>query len=266
MPLRKKGNGRSIMVSDFLTSSGFACFELSIIVCCYVQIMWCRCGCVHHVVSVGRLVSPNHEARVLFLPGTNYDGWWDQTSLIAQLRDKAIPAFKELFPDKRGVFIFDNSTSHGAYAPDALLATRMNVGGGGKQPKLRNGWFVAQTGEAIEQSMQDDAGLPKGMHRVLEERGLLAARGDGNRWKGLCGKGKCDHQDEPLSNPAVNPGLVCCMTRLLSIQPDFAEQKCAVEVRVSVEFNELFTCTYFSFRYFIIPCTALLLPLLSMHM
>ena len=62
-PLRKKGQGRSIHVSDFLTD------------------------------TIGRLkLNENdlddtipHEARVIINPGKNFDGWWDIDQLINQV-------------------------------------------------------------------------------------------------------------------------------------------------------------------------------------
>jgi hypothetical protein len=70
-------------------------------------------------------------------PGANNDGWWTGEDLVAQVRDKVIPIFEERFPDAIGVFAFDNATSHAAFAPDALVAKRMNLGPKGKQPKMR---------------------------------------------------------------------------------------------------------------------------------
>ena len=45
-------------------------------------------------------------------------------------------------------FVFDHSTNHDKFAPDALNAKKMNRGVGGKQPMMRDGWFIdPATGE-----------------------------------------------------------------------------------------------------------------------
>ena len=36
----------------------------------------------------------------------------------------------------------DNSQGHSAYAEDALLTSRMNMNPGGKQARLRDGWYI----------------------------------------------------------------------------------------------------------------------------
>ena len=38
-------------------------------------------------------------------------------------------------------------------AADALIASRMNMNPRGKQPTMRNGWYVNEYGNKIEQSM-----------------------------------------------------------------------------------------------------------------
>lgn len=37
--------------------------------------------------------------------------------------------------------MIDNSQGHSAYGEDSLLVTRMNVKPGGKQARMREGWF-----------------------------------------------------------------------------------------------------------------------------
>ena len=54
-------------------------------------------------------------------------------------------------------------------AEDALRVDVMNLGPGGKRPCLRDG-VNPRTGSW--QVMQDANGIPKGMRRILEERGL----------------------------------------------------------------------------------------------
>ncbi|CCI11631.1 unnamed protein product [Albugo candida] len=135
-PLRKKRQGRSLHVSKFLTD-----------VCGRLALAW-----------------------------KEYDGWWTAEHLHAQVRDKAIPIFTAQFPGAQALFGFDNATSHAAFAGDALVAKRMYLGPGGKQPKMRPTTY----GDNVPQSMvySDDyeneelRGKPKGIKAVLSERGL----------------------------------------------------------------------------------------------
>ena len=98
-PLKTKGQGRTIMVSEFL----------------------CACH--------GRLCFGEKEARRIIYPGANHDGYWDNDDLIDQLK-AAIPIFEALHPGKQALFAFDNSTNHRRKADNALVANRLNLGDG----------------------------------------------------------------------------------------------------------------------------------------
>ncbi|CAG8658094.1 6668_t:CDS:1, partial [Paraglomus occultum] len=78
------------------------------------------------------------EARVCLKPGANEEGYWTAAHLIEQAKHKAIPTFEALFPNCVAEFVFDNSSNHTAFAPDALVAKRMNTGSGGNTPKMRD--------------------------------------------------------------------------------------------------------------------------------
>lgn len=92
------------------------------------------------------------------------------------------------------LFIFDQSSAHKSFAPDALNAKRMNVNPGGKQPKMHsttipmNNPHVSLRGR--EQSMVFPSNHPaypdeaKGMEAVLKERGLWS------RLEAACAPGK----------------------------------------------------------------------------
>jgi hypothetical protein len=85
----------------------------------------------------------------------------------------AIPIFEATHPNAIGIFAFDNSTSHGAFASDALVALRMNVNSSGKQPKMKNTTFNGQVQSMNFPDNYWDPALwekPKGMRQVLEER------------------------------------------------------------------------------------------------
>jgi hypothetical protein len=141
--LRPKGRGKALMVSEFLTE------------------------------SFGRLaIPPNDYARLqdppfpreateIIEPGKNANGYWTGEDLVKQvgasrlqqsfflvndasistlqIRDRAIPIFNHLHPGCIGVFLFDNSSNHGLFAPDALRVQNMNLNPGGKQSILRPG-------------------------------------------------------------------------------------------------------------------------------
>ncbi|KIJ33000.1 hypothetical protein M422DRAFT_265188 [Sphaerobolus stellatus SS14] len=77
-----KGEGQSLMVSDFLTSD------------------W------------GQLVDGEEEARILFKAGKNRDGYFTSEELLAQV-DKAIDIFEGKTQGCAiGLFLFDNAPSH----------------------------------------------------------------------------------------------------------------------------------------------------------
>lgn len=110
----------------------------------------------------------------------------------------------------------DNSQGHSAYGVDALLTSRMNLRPGGKQARLRDGWFM-RNGERVIQPMvfpvdhTEFPDQPKGIKAVLIERGLWV--------EGLlmhCKK--CDPE-----------ATDCCARQILNLQPDFAEQHSLVQ-------------------------------------
>ncbi|KIJ31064.1 hypothetical protein M422DRAFT_90429, partial [Sphaerobolus stellatus SS14] len=92
-----KGEGQSLMISDFLTSE------------------W------------GRLVDGDEprEARIIFKAGKNRDGYFASEDLLKQV-DKAIDIFEGKTKGRAiGLFLFDNAPSHQRRAPDALSARKM---------------------------------------------------------------------------------------------------------------------------------------------
>jgi hypothetical protein len=111
----------------------------------------------------------------------------------------------------------DNSQGHSAYAEDALLVSQMNLKPGGKQARLKDGWFI-QDGRTIIQKMNFPAdhpefpSMPKGIKQVLVERGLW-----NNKLLMQC-KDKCQQGK-----------TTCCAKRILELQPDFHAQKSLVQ-------------------------------------
>ncbi|GBB90989.1 hypothetical protein RclHR1_18070004 [Rhizophagus clarus] len=114
MPLRKKGNGRSIMVSEFLTEVD---------------------GHLHlQQTDIEKHPHVPEAVRCYLKPGVNQEGYWTAEHLLEQIEYKAIPIFEALYPDCVAVFAFDNSSNHAAFSKDALVVNRMNLNLGGKQP------------------------------------------------------------------------------------------------------------------------------------
>jgi len=105
-------------------------------------------------------------------------------------------------PKAHGIFVFDNSTNHGAFAEDALVVSKMNVNPGGKKPAMRDTSFTTSEGIVADQRMVGNASKSKGLKLVLEERNLWL--------NGLRQKCKL--------NPPTVPTPTCCACHA---QPDF---------------------------------------------
>ena len=132
--LRQKSLGSSIMVSDFIDEvSGF-------------------------------VRDQQGEARLLL--ETQRQGYFTNDMLLQQV-EQTVDIFERIHPQAKALFLFDNAPSHRKYADDVPNADRMNVGPGGKQPKMRDTVWAGGV-----QRLVDDAGIPKGMRAVLEERGI----------------------------------------------------------------------------------------------
>lgn len=108
--------------------------------------------------------------------------------------------------------MIDNSQGHSAYAEDALLVSRMNVKPGGKQARMRDGWYEVNGHKTVQPMIfpsdhPTHPGEPKGMKAVLTERGLYRTK-----LRGKC-ESRCDTE-----------ATSCCAKRILELQPDFMEQ------------------------------------------
>jgi len=62
--------------------------------------------------------------------GKSDDGWWNAEKMVAQTQ-KAIQIFLKAYPNDIAVFAFDNSSGHAYKAPDAFVASQMNLHPGG---------------------------------------------------------------------------------------------------------------------------------------
>lgn len=112
----------------------------------------------------------HRNAYQLFEYGANKKGYWKAPHFIRQV-DRSIDIFNATYPGARAVYYIDCSSNHNAYAPDALVASKMNVLPGGKQPLMRDGYYY-KDGVKVVQAMHTN-GLAKGLRAVLEERTLF---------------------------------------------------------------------------------------------
>jgi len=110
--LKPQGKGKGLMISEFLTEAQ---------------------GRLHYWDKVS---GTKIEAHEIFKSGKKDEGWWDSEEMLNQVLTKAVPIFERAFLGHSGVFAFDNSSGHTWKAPDALVVSRMNMGPGGKQPKM----------------------------------------------------------------------------------------------------------------------------------
>ena len=68
------------------------------------------------------------DARVIFKPGKQQDGWFDADNLLAQV-ERAIKVFERLTNrTAQALFVFDNAPSHQKRAADAISAHQMVKG------------------------------------------------------------------------------------------------------------------------------------------
>ena len=211
-PLRPKGKGKGIMVSGFLTPGGI--LEVP-----------------SHVSNAQLLEDPTwlrNDEGVPIRQALQYleygrDNYWTGEKMVEHTKF-AIKILECAFPGCEGFFAFDNASNHCAYAPDALLATKMNLGPGGKQPLLRDGWDHSQN---LPQPMvfgQDYPvlalrGKPKGIRQVLLERGLWQhQRKDGAKCLLICHKKKIAWEN-------LSRGVILCLRENVVQQLSFSLRK-----------------------------------------
>jgi hypothetical protein len=144
------------------------------------------------------------DAWKIIHPGKNADPYWDSDQLNQQV-ERMVPIFEKMFPNCRGVFVFDQSSAHAAFAKDAPNVKNMNVGPGGSQsllhdttipmdnphPELR-GQPQSMLIRPGHQLFDKYPNKPKGMKLVLKELGILNEVAVGSRGKpvGTCQKCK----------------------------------------------------------------------------
>jgi hypothetical protein len=172
-PIRKKGAGRAVHVSDFI------CETIGRLKLSDEQIK-------EQLKLPEQLRLPSVEARKIIYPGKGFDAWWDLPQLLQQTKH-ALAVFEHTHPDCIGVFVFDRSSAHEGYADNALNVNSMNINPGGKQKKLRDTKILLSNpdpapreedthGHIQSMCFPDDhsnlmlRGQLKGIRAILEER------------------------------------------------------------------------------------------------
>ncbi|EER03147.1 hypothetical protein Pmar_PMAR018403 [Perkinsus marinus ATCC 50983] len=148
--LRQKSLGRTVMTSDFLSEIfGFIRYS-----------------------NDDPVVPGERTGSVL---DVSVDGYYNNERCLVDFAECS-EAVKTLSEGKLGcVFLTDRSPIHCKYPEDGLNAKAMNVKPGGKQPRMRAGWYE-RDGRRVVQEMVFPvnhpryAGLPKGLRQVVLER------------------------------------------------------------------------------------------------
>ena len=151
--MRPKSKGSRIMVSVFIDEQNG-----------YLQLMEDE-----YTRTKEKDPTIRRQACQLLEYGEAREGYWMLENFMAQLKEAAKIA-KAKYPKNEGwriVWIFNHSSCHAAMTDDALDVSKMNVNPGGKQRVMRDGWWGGKP-----QSISFAVGIPKGMRRVLEERGV----------------------------------------------------------------------------------------------
>ena len=113
---------------------------------------------------------------VIMTVGANQDGYWTCDRMCKQI--PGFIAIHELTsePHRPGVFIFDNSTGHGAFEEGALLANHIQLRPGGQQPILHD--FHDDNGDLVHGAFREGDELlfstniyaPKTLQQLQQER------------------------------------------------------------------------------------------------
>ena len=106
------------------------------------------------------------QDQVRLLLETQREGYFTNDLLMTQVA-RTVDIFERVHPEARVIFFFDNAPSHRKFSNDMPNADHMNVGPGGKQPKMRDTQWAGGV-----QKLVYEHGVPKGMKTVLEERGV----------------------------------------------------------------------------------------------
>ena len=147
-PLRKKGNGCGIHISDWILET---CGRL------VLNDSELASQAALPVESCLRVT----DARKIIYPGKNADKWWDLPQLMEQMKD-VVDIFEYIHPDAVGIWAFDCSSAHEGLAPDALNINRMNVKPGSQQT-LMHDTVIPLSNPWPKSGQPDTRGLPQSL-------------------------------------------------------------------------------------------------------
>ncbi|OAD78027.1 hypothetical protein PHYBLDRAFT_108288 [Phycomyces blakesleeanus NRRL 1555(-)] len=192
-----KSEGRSIVISEF------------------------QCPC--HGTMRGYVGDQYKTSRVVFYPGAQYEGYWKSSNMCAQLTD-IIPLFNAIHPNAVAVFLFDQSSNHKAYPEDALLAQNMNLcaievkDSDSGQGKFRDSsFYVRKQYDYAEQQ------------KVFFFKKRVMKKNLKNMNNVLCIETKQRDTLKRSCNNVATADSRCCAIHIMERQPDFANQKSALE-------------------------------------
>ena len=154
LPIKPKGRGSSIMVSEFIEEQDG-----------YLALSDQQ---YEFEVAHNERQDIGKSALKILKIGEQQEGYWNSERFMKQVAE-AVKIAEVKYPPSQGyhhIWCFDHSCGHTAYAENALIASKMNKGPGGKQPKMRDTMWNGQT-----QTLTLPDGCPKGAALVLEERG-----------------------------------------------------------------------------------------------
>jgi hypothetical protein len=123
-PIRKKGHGRAIHVSDFISET-------------ISQIKLSKDQIADQLNQPAEERLSAFKARKIIYPGKGFDVWWDLPQLIKQL-EVTIKIFELTHLNCIGIFTFDRSSVHEGFADDLLKVKKMNVYPTKKQSRLHD--------------------------------------------------------------------------------------------------------------------------------
>jgi hypothetical protein len=266
-PLRKKGGGRAIHVSEFI------CETIGRLKLSDEQIS-------DQMKCPPELRLDAFEARKITYPGKGFDPWWDLRQLVEQIKH-AIAIFDHTHPDCVGVFVFDRSSAHEGFAEDALNVNTMNVHPARSQRPMCDTIIPLNNpdpapgeedtcGQIQQMCFPEDhedlalRGKPKGMRAVLQERKSVWDKFSAiNKARGTNLIGRCasckksgmrkdaerrlaiaeaiGKEEDVTENdiatveteaPPVEEEAWCCMYRVLSLQEDFRTEKPLIQMMI----------------------------------
>ncbi|CUA68279.1 hypothetical protein RSOLAG22IIIB_13675 [Rhizoctonia solani] len=212
--IRKKGEGVSLMVADFISA----------------DYGWLR-GATPIAPYKSAIGGEFEGARVIFRAGKQREGWFRTDHVVEQLLN-AISIVKERYPDNEHVFVFDNATIHTKLPKSTPNVHKMTLGpsemvkGQGTGPsgeKMSIDYAPVTLPDGTIQQLYHPSNhrnkklrrLFKGMALILAERGVPNAQ----KLRLVCASTDAQPQGCP-------PGSTnCCARRTMMNQPHMIGQK-----------------------------------------